>query len=150
MRASPLRAGRTPPVGARRPARRAALARQLPPVAKKYTNELKCAARAGNLIRTPNGRICILDFGLMTEVPPERGQALVEYIAHLSVEDFAAVVTHDLPALGFIPPGAAARAPPRVAPAERWAASRGTEGQAMCRLNPAKVALSVLIVDEGY
>ncbi len=137
-------------MGARRPARRAALARQLPPVAKKYTNELKCAARAGNLIRTPDGRICILDFGLMTEVPPERGQALVEYIAHLSVEDFAAVVTHDLPALGFIPPGAAARAPPRVAPAERWAASRGTEGQAMCRLNPAKVALSVLIVDEGY
>lgn len=42
----------------------------------------------------------------MTEVPPERAQALVEYIAHLSVEDFEAVVMHDLPALGFIPPGA--------------------------------------------
>ena len=41
----------------------------------------------------------------MTEVPPERAQALVEYIAHLSVEDFEAVVMHDLPALGFIPPG---------------------------------------------
>ncbi len=42
----------------------------------------------------------------MTEVPPERAQALVEYIAHLSVEDFEAVVMYDLPALGFIPPGA--------------------------------------------
>ncbi len=50
----------------------------------------------------------------MTEVPPERGQALVEYIAHLSVEDFAAVVTHDLPALGFIPPGARACGRPRA------------------------------------
>lgn len=44
----------------------------------------------------------------MTEVPPERAQALVEYIAHLSVEDFEAVVMHDLPALGFIPPGVCA------------------------------------------
>ncbi len=69
-----------------------------------FLKPLYCCA--GNLIRTPDGRICILDFGLMTEVPPERAQALVEYIAHLSVEDFEAVVMHDLPALGFIPPGA--------------------------------------------
>ena len=70
------------------------------------TGLLHADPHPGNLIRTPDGRICILDFGLMTEVPPERAQALVEYIAHLSVEDFEAVVMHDLPALGFIPPGA--------------------------------------------
>ncbi|KAK9843545.1 hypothetical protein WJX81_008125 [Elliptochloris bilobata] len=70
------------------------------------TGLLHADPHPGNLIRTPEGRICILDFGLMTEVPPERAQALVEYIAHLSVEDFEAVVMHDLPALGFIPPGA--------------------------------------------
>ena len=69
------------------------------------TGLLHADPHPGNLIRTPDGRICILDFGLMTEVPPERAQALVEYIAHLSVEDFEAVVMHDLPALGFIPPG---------------------------------------------
>lgn len=73
------------------------------------TGLLHADPHPGNLIRTPDGRICILDFGLMTEVPPERAQALVEYIAHLSVEDFEAVVMHDLPALGFIPPGARER-----------------------------------------
>ncbi len=29
-------------------------------------------------------RICVLDFGLMTEVTPDQRLALVEYIAHLS------------------------------------------------------------------
>ena len=58
----------------------------------------------GNLIRTPEGKICILDYGLMTEVTPEQSIALVEYIAHLSVEDWDAVAV-DLRKLGFIPPG---------------------------------------------
>ena len=58
----------------------------------------------GNLIRTPEGKICILDYGLMTEVTPEQSIALVEYISHLSVEDWDAVAV-DLRRLGFIPPG---------------------------------------------
>jgi aarF domain-containing kinase len=50
------------------------------------------------------GKICILDFGLMTDVTPEQSIALVEYIAHLSAKDWEAV-TRDLVTLGFIPPG---------------------------------------------
>ncbi len=41
-------------------------------------------ALAGNLLRTPDGKIAILDYGLMTTVPPDYSLALVEYIAHLS------------------------------------------------------------------
>lgn len=50
------------------------------------------------------GKICILDFGLMTDVTPEQSIALVEYIAHLSAKDWEAV-TRDLVTLGFIPEG---------------------------------------------
>lgn len=41
----------------------------------------------------------------MTEVGPERRIALVEYIAHLSVQDWQGVA-RDLVALGFAPKGA--------------------------------------------
>ena len=41
----------------------------------------------------------------MLQVTPEQSLALVEYIAHLSVEDWDHVA-EDLRKLGFIPPGA--------------------------------------------
>jgi hypothetical protein len=47
----------------------------------------------------------------MTEVAPERRLALVEYIAHLSVQDWAGVA-RDLVNLGFTPEGAAVPALP--------------------------------------
>jgi aarF domain-containing kinase len=53
-------------------------------------------------MRTPDGRLAILDFGLMTQVPEDTSLALVEYIAHLSVSDWPAVA-EDLVKLGFIP-----------------------------------------------
>lgn len=40
----------------------------------------------GNLIRTPDGKVCVLDFGLVTEVTPEQRIALVEYISHLTTQ----------------------------------------------------------------
>ena len=43
---------------------------------------------------------------MMTQIPPERSIALVEYIAHLSVRDWTSVA-YDLSNLGFVPPGAA-------------------------------------------
>ena len=55
-------------------------------------------------LRTPEGKIAILDFGMMTTIPLERRIALVEYIAHLSMKDWTAVA-YDLSALGFVPPG---------------------------------------------
>ncbi|KAL0055837.1 hypothetical protein WJX82_004897 [Trebouxia sp. C0006] len=66
------------------------------------TGFLHADPHPGNLIRTPEGQICILDFGLMTEVTPKQSLALVEYIAHLSVEDWNGIA-RDLRKLGFVP-----------------------------------------------
>ncbi len=56
-------------------------------------------APAGNLMRTPDGKIVILDFGLMTEVSEDQRIALVEFIAHLTIEDWDGVA-NDLVKLG--------------------------------------------------
>lgn len=66
------------------------------------TGFLHADPHPGNLIRTPDGKMCILDFGLMTEVTEDQRLALVEYIAHLCTEDWANVAL-DLQRLGFIP-----------------------------------------------
>lgn len=68
------------------------------------TGFLHADPHPGNLLRTPDGRICILDFGMMTSIPATRSIALVEYISHLSVGDWTAVA-HDLTNLGFTKPG---------------------------------------------
>lgn len=59
----------------------------------------------GNLIRTPDGQICLLDFGLMAEVSPEQRSALIEFIAHLTTKNWSAVA-QDMFKLGFIEEGA--------------------------------------------
>eukprot|EP00803_Ostreobium_quekettii_P004083 evm.model.scf_1104EXC.1 EVM.evm.TU.scf_1104EXC.1 scf_1104EXC:11822-28756(-) len=58
----------------------------------------------GNLIRTPDGKICILDFGMMTQVTQLQRDNLVEYIANITMEDWEGVAV-SLKALGFIPEG---------------------------------------------
>jgi hypothetical protein len=50
------------------------------------TGLLHADPHPGNLIRTEDGKICVLDFGLMTEVTPTQRIALFEYIAHLSIQ----------------------------------------------------------------
>eukprot|EP00850_Spirogloea_muscicola_P000970 SM000003S11215 [mRNA] locus=s3:1611199:1615417:+ [translate_table: standard] len=57
----------------------------------------------GNLLRTPEGKLCVLDFGLMTEVTEDQRYALITYISHLVNSDFARVA-EDLVILGFVPP----------------------------------------------
>ncbi|KAG0584530.1 hypothetical protein KC19_3G215800 [Ceratodon purpureus] len=57
----------------------------------------------GNLLRTPDGRLCVLDFGLMTEVTEDQRYTLIEYISHLVNSDYARVA-EDLVRLGFVPP----------------------------------------------
>ncbi|GAX76281.1 hypothetical protein CEUSTIGMA_g3726.t1 [Chlamydomonas eustigma] len=66
------------------------------------TGLLHADPHPGNLIRTPEGKICILDYGLMTEVTEDQRWAILEYIAHLSTENWAALAV-DLQRLGFIP-----------------------------------------------
>jgi len=68
------------------------------------TGFLHADPHPGNLLRTPDGRIAILDFGLMSEVTEDQRVALVEYITHLSLEDWDAIAD-DLVRLGFIPDG---------------------------------------------
>jgi hypothetical protein len=56
----------------------------------------------GNLLRTPEGKLCILDWGMVTVLPPELQLTLIEHMAHLTSADYAEV-PRDLLLLGFIP-----------------------------------------------
>ena len=58
----------------------------------------------GNLIRTPDGRLAILDFGLVTEIDDNIKFGMVEAISHLIHRDYEAIV-EDFVTLQFIDPG---------------------------------------------
>ncbi|KAG9136132.1 hypothetical protein Leryth_003746 [Lithospermum erythrorhizon] len=58
----------------------------------------------GNLIRTPDGKLCVLDFGLVTKLTDDQKYGMIEAIAHLIHRDYAAIVK-DFVKLGFIPDG---------------------------------------------
>jgi aarF domain-containing kinase len=58
----------------------------------------------GNMLRTDDGRLVILDFGLMTRVTEAQRYALIEAIAHLIHRDYQAIA-EDFVQLGFIPEG---------------------------------------------
>ncbi|CAM6088773.1 unnamed protein product [Calypogeia fissa] len=58
----------------------------------------------GNLIRTPDGKLAILDFGLMTQITDTQKYGMIEAISHLIHRDYEAIV-EDFVALDFIPEG---------------------------------------------
>ncbi|CAN6460541.1 unnamed protein product [Victoria cruziana] len=58
----------------------------------------------GNLIRTPDGKLAILDFGLVTRLTDDQKYGMIEAIAHLIHRDYDAIVK-DFVNLGFIPEG---------------------------------------------
>ncbi|KAL3506345.1 hypothetical protein ACH5RR_031727 [Cinchona calisaya] len=58
----------------------------------------------GNLIRTPDGKLAILDFGLVTKLKDDQKYGMIEAIAHLIHRDYAAIVK-DFVKLEFIPEG---------------------------------------------
>ena len=60
---------------------------------------------SGNLLRTSDGKLCILDWGLVTTVRPDLQLTLIEHVAHLTASDYAKVPS-DLVKLGFVPEGA--------------------------------------------
>lgn len=60
----------------------------------------------GNLLRTPDGKLCILDWGMVTRLPPELQLTLIEHMAHLTSADYEEI-PRDLLLLGFIPPNRA-------------------------------------------
>jgi len=42
----------------------------------------------GNLLRTTDGKLCILDWGMTITVPPDLQYGLLEFIAHMNAEDY--------------------------------------------------------------
>jgi predicted unusual protein kinase regulating ubiquinone biosynthesis (AarF/ABC1/UbiB family) len=67
------------------------------------TGVLHCDPHKGNLLRTADGRLCILDWGMTLDVPSDLQYALLEFIAHINVEDYDAI-PQDFINLGFSPP----------------------------------------------
>ena len=55
-------------------------------------------------MRTTDGRLCILDWGMTLDVPNDLQYALLEFIAHINVEDYDAI-PQDFINLGFSPEG---------------------------------------------
>lgn len=65
---------------------------------------LHCDPHPGNLLRTKDGKLCILDFGMTLEVDPKLQYSLLEYVAHLTSDDYEKL-PEDLAALGFLKEG---------------------------------------------
>jgi len=66
------------------------------------TGVLHCDPHPGNLLRTPDGKLCILDWGMVTRLDPDLQITLIEHMAHLTSRDYAEI-PRDLLLLGFIP-----------------------------------------------
>jgi len=56
------------------------------------------------MLRTTDGKLCILDFGLMTEITENQTYGMIEAIAHLINRDYSEI-GQDFINLGFIPEG---------------------------------------------
>lgn len=57
----------------------------------------------GNLLVDSHGNLCLLDFGLCTEVDEQSRNAITKAIVHLVVRDFDRLVSEDAIELGFLP-----------------------------------------------
>lgn len=57
----------------------------------------------GNLLARPNGNLCYLDFGMMSEVEPAQRYGIIEAVVHLVNRDFEALARLYV-RLGFLPP----------------------------------------------
>ncbi len=58
----------------------------------------------GNMLRTTDGKLCILDFGLMTDITDNQKYGMIEAIAHLINRDYDEI-GQDFINLEFIPQG---------------------------------------------
>lgn len=63
-----------------------------------------CSPHPGNMMRTTDGKLAILDFGLMTEVTEDQKYGMIEAIVHLINRDYSEI-GQDFINLDFIPKG---------------------------------------------
>ena len=82
------------------------------------TGFLHADPHPGNFLLMADGRVAILDFGMVTEITQEQRIAFLEYVAHLSAKQYDQTID-DLVNLGFVPSELAADPAKRaiVAPA---------------------------------
>jgi aarF domain-containing kinase len=59
----------------------------------------------GNLLVTTKGELCLIDFGLCTEIDEKSRNAMTKAIVHILMKDFDTLVDHDAKELGFLPYG---------------------------------------------
>jgi len=62
---------------------------------------LHCDPHPGNLLRTTDGKLCILDFGMTLDTDPTLQYSLLEFVAHLTSDNYQQV-PEDLVKLGFL------------------------------------------------
>lgn len=60
------------------------------------------------MLRTTDGKLCILDWGMTLEVPNGLQYALLEFIAHINAEKYDSI-PQDFVNLGFAPEGVTAK-----------------------------------------
>jgi predicted unusual protein kinase regulating ubiquinone biosynthesis (AarF/ABC1/UbiB family) len=53
------------------------------------TGVLHCDPHPGNLLRTEDGRLCVLDWGMTLTLPQDLQYSLLEFIAHCNSEDYS-------------------------------------------------------------
>jgi hypothetical protein len=63
---------------------------------------IDCDPHPGNLLRTPQGKLCIMDWGMVTRLDYDLQLTLIEHMAHLTSADYAEL-PRDLLLLGFVP-----------------------------------------------
>ena len=76
------------------------------------TGTLHCDPHPGNLLRTKEGKLCILDWGLVSTLDADLQLTLIEHVANLVARDYAKV-PDDLVKLGFVLHGRRGRRPLR-------------------------------------
>eukprot|EP00978_Attheya_sp_CCMP212_P004579 scaffold10016_cov54-Attheya_sp.AAC.1 len=63
--------------------------------------KLHCDPHPGNLLRTKDGKLCILDWGMTLETDPSLQYSLLEFVAHLTSETYGEI-PNDLVKIGFL------------------------------------------------
>lgn len=115
------------------------------------TGLLHADPHPGNLMRTTDGKLVILDFGLMTEITPEHRVGLVEFISHLTIGDWDAIMT-DMVTLGFMPTDMDDEARAHVGPVMKTMLGKMMEGGGLGKsgLNFTSLAFQLQGVSMNY